>query len=190
MQQAEQLGFDSLILGEPVGKTKKVVSRTKKIKEEYEFSQDMARILFPEDFTSEQHLSILMDNDRIVWCEDDVYYFQRLLLKDAVFILARMNSSLAEIDDCLRWAFTENEDYDFSVDTCLNNLEGGFITVKGYQKSLLDTMCRTHRELKKLNRKSDVKRISFIRKCITKCRNILDMSGEFVKLDSLERVCK
>lgn len=182
-----QLGFDETLFAHLDSKQKVKQVKVKKVKTEYVVSNEMSRILFPEDYTAQEHIEALMSFENVVWCAEDVYYFQKRLLHDAEDILGRMNSSLKEIDECLSWAFTENPSYDFSVDTCLNNQD--FDNLTAYQQRLLSILCKTHRQLVSKNRKSDQKRISFIRKCMAKCRNKLEDANEFIQLNSLERAC-
>lgn len=180
----EQFSFDAALFDHlEVKPQPKRTQRKKSDNVEYVYSTDMLRTLFPEDFSNEEHINALMDNDLVIWCEEDVRYFQRLLIKDVVFIVSRLNSSIDAINECMMWAFTENEHYDFSVTSCAAASD---VSVNGFQRKLVIALAQTLRALKNRNMKKDAERIVFLRQCLKKSRNLLDEKNLFVELTSAE----
>lgn len=142
-------------------------------------NEDLLMILFPQDFTDQQHISKLMNASDIAWCEEDVRYFQWRMLKDVADILSRTNSSLSKVDETLMWVFNTDSDYDFDISQCAARVDK---SVEFFQRQFVCILAATLRTLRR-KKKVPENKVIFYRKCLMKANKLL---GEHVNLTPTE----
>ncbi|MDF9399147.1 hypothetical protein [Vibrio sp. 1180_3] len=132
-------------------------------------NNDLMMLLFPEDFPDE-YKEWLLESEFVNWSAADLELLHIKMVKDAFDILRRHNSSLSGIDECLVWCFSEDYDYDLTVQSCAKTLG---VRTEILQNSLFNNLTATLRELKLKN--GNPTRIKFISDCISRCRTKIEV---------------
>ncbi|EGR4213380.1 hypothetical protein NTH44_003117 [Vibrio metoecus] len=159
----------------------KRASKTRKTKNVKQFSrnEDFLKVLFPEDYSQEEHIAYLMNTEVFAWCEEDVRDFQIRIAADVTEILHRTNSSLDAVSECLNWIFYSDPDYEFSIHQCAARVE---YDVMYFRNKYVNILANTLRTLRKSKARKD--RIDFYWACLMKANKLMDDFG--VKLTRIE----
>ncbi len=136
--------------------------------------------LFPEDYP-DQFIERFLAAESFIWTKRDVSSIKIKMVDHVYSIMQRTNSSITAIDECLQWTFTDEVDSDFSLVECAKEIGVRPATLR---KSLVSRLAATLRELKRKPKKQ-VERIDYLQRCLTRCRELLDV--ENVELTSAER---
>lgn len=162
----------------PKRKRKKPALKVKKPE-----NQDLLKVLFPEDYSQEEHLQALMETDWFPWCEQDVRLLQQKVARDAFDILCRTNSSKSAVSESLIWVFNDQPDYDFSISQVAALCK---ISTAHLQRMYVRALTQTLKRLQK--KESNSEKIEFYHQCVVKAKSLL-IEEEFVELNSVEASC-
>ncbi|MFL7013587.1 hypothetical protein [Enterovibrio norvegicus] len=143
-------------------------------------NQEMMMTLYPDDYSTHEHLEKLMKTEIILWCEDDVRQLQKLTMANVAKILSRANSSKSAVNECLIWVFSEDQENDFSLYQCSALLERDSTFL---QMKYVSILANTVRELRK--DEADSKKIDFYKKCLIRAKQLIG-DEEFVTLTPAE----
>ncbi|EKO3611915.1 hypothetical protein M3914_003114 [Vibrio metschnikovii] len=155
------------------------IKKQRKIKSSKPIVRDFLPSLFPADFSTEEHIQRLFNED-IIWSESHVRLLQIHIASDVRLILSRSNSSVDAMNECMMWIFYSDPKHDFGIHQCAARASQ---SVESFRQTYLCILSKTLRNLRKANAKPE--KINYYRKLLMKANSLMDEYN--VTLVGLER---